>query len=575
MSDINKDKAELISTSMEDLLRELEKEDLIAPCGSAGMSELQCPTTVLEDFDIGEVQEMDPDGFIELLAENDIEGLEVIELDLKRKGQKSPDSPDIPLNEKTMSISSSQGISLLVSKDALRCYVEIDTAAQTRMLTVSILRELLAEAGVTYGIMPDHNLKNKLELAQKEDVGPFLVAMGTPPRKGINASVKFHCQPGGSSVIDNKHENDDPSGSVDYRESSRNITSVSAGEVLAEITGATRGETGTDVYGRPIPGKHGKGVPIRPGKNVARDETGRKYYATASGQPILSSDTISVIPELIIDGDVDFGVGNINFTGSVQIKGTIRDGFRVKAGGDITVKGNIEAAYIECDGNLHARHGITGRNIATVKCSGSIEALYIENADVTVEGNLFVSRGILHSEILCNGNVVVTSRTGRIIGGRVIARNLVETHYAGSEAEVKTEICVGRDANIQKTLWVLEEKKQAISMNLKKLEFIIEKASKASNEGIQISPEIRESLLRVAEKQAELKASLKTISADYTKLTREMFSGIPGRVKVHKLMYANTHLEIGSHMVIVTEPRKHVMLMEDKANLTIQMINLF
>jgi len=41
------------------------------------------------------------------------------------------------------------------------------------------------------------------------------------------------------------------------------------------------------------------------------------------------------MPVYEVDGDVDYGVGNINFIGSVVIKGSIRDGFSVVAGSDI------------------------------------------------------------------------------------------------------------------------------------------------------------------------------------------------------------------------------------------------
>ena len=55
---------------------------------------------------------------------------------------------------------------------------------------------------------------------------------------------------------------------------------------------------------------------------------------------------LNVFPVYEVNGDVDYNIGNIDFVGTVVIRGNILTGFRVKASGDIRVTGGIEGAEV-------------------------------------------------------------------------------------------------------------------------------------------------------------------------------------------------------------------------------------
>jgi len=61
-------------------------------------------------------------------------------------------------------------------------------------------------------------------------------------------------------------------------------------------------------------------------------EDGLKIIAKIDGVVVKEGTRVSIISQLIVSGDVDYHTGNIeDFVDAVQIMGTVREGFKVKA----------------------------------------------------------------------------------------------------------------------------------------------------------------------------------------------------------------------------------------------------
>ena len=52
-----------------------------------------------------------------------------------------------------------------------------------------------------------------------------------------------------------------------------------------------------------------------------------------------------MFPVYVVPGDVDFSTGNIDFIGSVKVMGSVRNGFSVKAEGNVEIMGRLEGLY--------------------------------------------------------------------------------------------------------------------------------------------------------------------------------------------------------------------------------------
>ena len=68
------------------------------------------------------------------------------------------------------------------------------------------------------------------------------------------------------------------------------------------------------------------------GQNVVVTDDG-KFKAVCDGQISLNGKVLSVFLHYMVEGDVDYGCGNISFNGNVTIKGSVLPGFEVKAKG--------------------------------------------------------------------------------------------------------------------------------------------------------------------------------------------------------------------------------------------------
>jgi uncharacterized protein (DUF342 family) len=173
------------------------------------------------------------------------------------------------------------------------------------------------------------------------------------------------------------------------------------------------------------------------------EDTFKDYFATCSGVIFQTDNSITVSPELIIESNVGLGSGNVNYDGSVNINGTIEEGASVKCSGTLTVTGNAESLDITVKQNLELKGGIKGKGKGTVRVKGDLRAKFIENANLEVEGDIFIETNILNSKVYCLGNVFLTGDTGSIIGTELWAFNGLSVPSLGSQAELDTVIEVG------------------------------------------------------------------------------------------------------------------------------------
>lgn len=88
---------------------------------------------------------------------------------------------------------------------------------------------------------------------------------------------------------------------------------------------------------------------------------------------------INVNDVFIVRGNVDSASGNVNANGSVIVQGDVMEGFSVKAGQDISVRGMVEGAILEAKGTISLSNGMNGMGRGTLKAgailSGNISKM--------------------------------------------------------------------------------------------------------------------------------------------------------------------------------------------------------
>lgn len=228
---------------------------------------------------------------------------------------------------------------------------------------------------------------------------------------------------------------------VDYASLSF-VQNVEQGGVICRIIPPTSGVEGRTVLDQEIPAKNGKPATAPKGRNTELSEDGKSLLASRTGHVEFNGRTFQVKPVLEIGGNVDFSTGNLNFLGDVHIHGDICAGFVVRAMGNITVDGVVEACTVEAGGDLVMVKGAQGGNQAVLRASHSIYAKYLENCCVYAKENLQTDC-IINCDVYCDGGVEVRSGRGTIIGGSIRAAHEVSARVVGARSECHTDIFLG------------------------------------------------------------------------------------------------------------------------------------
>lgn len=421
-------------------------------------------------------------------------------------------------------------------------------AGDGKPLSLENLKQAIYAAGVVYGIKDDYTLNKHLVDGKERNV-QIMVAKGSAPGNPVNATIEYPWMKD-EPVMD---EQDDDK--VDLRELHL-VKTVIEQEIIAIKAPARNGEDGSTVTGKKTPGGPGKDIVLKAGANVELSEDGLEYYATSSGTPKLQNNTLSVNPVFVVNGNVDYHTGNINFIGSVEIKGDILDGFVVKAGGNIVVSGNIQKANVIAGGDIIVNGGIITRMEGYIMAEGSVHAKYIENSIVEAEGDVTSIRAIINSYIRSNGSVNCTSREGKIVGGDIMAFDEIRAKVLGTELETTTILRAGYDF---KTYLKLNEEQEILS---------------GINEELTDAEKSMVSLKKEAEKSAsitKLNVRIKELQDKKTKsgsavddLKKSMKTNKSAAIRGEEAMYSGSIAHIGNAKLRISHTMRYTTLTADK-----------
>ena len=319
------------------------------------------------------------------------------------------------------------------------------------------MRQALADQGIVHGL-----LETELaEAVEQGRTGTLLVAQGTPPTRGT--PTRFE------SLLD--------------RLAARPGNRRTGTGGLPRPGQPAAGHAGHAAHAphSPLPGIDGRdvlGQPVLPDEmadtQFSSDMSGVEIdpddplllRAAIAGSPKLINQGVQVNPVVEVDA-VDLTTGNINFEGSLQVRGDISATMEVRVTGDVVVNGTMEAALVEAGGNVTVKGGIIGMaeamqdasgpaRTAHIVCGGELKARFIENAIISAGQNVEVEREIRQCSIAAGGAVNVGAANAQqtaIMGGQIRALQAVRAGTIGSPAGVPTLVQAGLDphADIKRT----------------------------------------------------------------------------------------------------------------------------
>ncbi len=318
-----------------------------------------------------------------------------------------------------------------ISRDGLEAILVL-RSQPAEELRYEDLQQALAEAGVVFGI--DTDILQAI-CARPQAGSRYVVARGKAPKAASDEELVLSFHAGGEL-----HEDD--SGHIDFRNLGT-FNSFKAGDVLASRQCNNAESRGTNVRGEELAPPKCKPAKLSPGRGARLSEDGQSVIAEVSGHACLVGGKISVMESIEVREDVDFSVGNIDFIGNVKIRGSVHPGFQVRAQGDVEIGGNVEKATLECGGNLHIQGLVFGHGNCRIRVGGDAHIGALDQAEVTVVGDLRVENYIRHCHVICGGSIELTGKKGNIVGGEVSAYRHIVAPNIGNPMATLTKLNVG------------------------------------------------------------------------------------------------------------------------------------
>ena len=327
-------------------------------------------------------------------------------------------------------------IAVEIAKDRLTAWIyPRDRDDPRRFDTEEIVAALRA-----HEIKVDEGAEARVEafLAMLSDGGEvperFAIAEGKAAREGTDGEFLW------DESLEKKESAWQDDAPVNYY-TLNSIVTVEQGRRIGTAIASTPGVDGFDVCGNIItPKKSPTDIQLDDTVALAPDDP-CAVVANVAGRPNYEHRVVSIDEILLIEGDVDFAIGNVDAAVAVQITGTIRDCFSVKSKKTVSVCGAIEAADIVAQDDILVNGGIFGRRKSVVTAGRELAAKFCDEADIQAGGDVTITNGVINSHIRTEGKLIVAR--GALIGGQVYAREGVEVGTAGSAGCIPTKIIVG------------------------------------------------------------------------------------------------------------------------------------
>lgn len=361
----------------------------------------------------------------------------------------APPSSDVETSPSKKNFASSEvlpsGIKLIVQEDGNAAFF-LKTEAFSPTISIGQIKELLATRNILHGIVENNEIQHFID-SENYYKKAFKVAQGNAPAVSQGATVKYlfprHKLKAGTIRED---------GTIDFRERGE-IPQVEKGAVLAVKKNVVKGKAGKNIFNDLV--LPPKDIRLKAGRGAYLSEDRLQVIAAVSGHPKISRDgVIFVYENYVIQGDVDFETGNIDYQGDVIVKGCVQNGFKVK-GNNIKAE-STDGAILVAEGNVTVTQGITESNIFA---RGSLSARFVQTSKIGCLGDLKTDKEVVDSHLECSGKVVIN---GVVIHSTISAKMGLYAAQIGMEKAPPSTIRVGIDTFAAKEADTMEQEIERI-----------------------------------------------------------------------------------------------------------------
>lgn len=422
-----------------------------------------------------------------------------------------------------------------------------------KAVTLEKVRETVAAKGVKEGV--DEELLRQLteKAAEGESVTGITFARGTAPKHASSNKIELLVSTSQNEKVKIRED-----GTADYKNTS-SIVSVTKDQHLAKLLPSeTEPTDGVDVTGKALPAKKIQDFQLEIGENI-RQEEGESgaldLYSEIDGELFYDRKSIKVQGIHLVEGDVDLKSGNIKFSGTVQVKGSVTNGFYVISTDSVMIKEAVEGALVSAEKDIIVGQGIKGLGKAVLRSKQNIGASFAEQATILSVANIKLKNSCLRCFVKCNGKLILESDKGDLVGGRTRVRRGLSVHNMGSPGGAETHVSFGQDYLVEDQIEKEEKEIEKIKEKLTKFDFFLhtlEKEGKTAE--LNKGRKEKFKLMKIMEKRGMRVFTLKEKFEEH----------YPSELEIRGTLYPGVVIESHGRFYNVKEEEKKVTLVFDQ-----------
>lgn len=456
-------------------------------------------------------------------------------------------------------------VEVAVSNDKMQARVNLfPPDAKGLALKTEDVMKALNLMKIRYGVNVDiiSNVVKEVNETSKI-VSGVIVAEGLPAINGTDGRINFLVD------VDKKiTPKVRPDGSVDFYDVSA-IVGVQKDQPLAGLIPATPGKPGKNIFDEVINPLTGKACELPAGDNTKISAKDKGILLSAiDGNVRYDGRVISVKPGYEVDGDVDFGVGNIFYKGSVKIKGDVKSGFRLDITDGVEIGGTVEDAIVKSEGKVLIRGGFVGTGKGEIDTRGDVAIRFARNQTI-IANNVTILNEAINCTIYAKNDVVVKGGRLSIVGGHTTAGVKIEVNVLGNEEEVHTEVEVGTDYTRRRGLINVRKEISNLLTILEKVDPDVKRLDEIKGKGLGLSTKQMETLDSLSIHKQDIEERLKNLRDKEALLTKGLNINKDAKVIVNNIVYPGVKVRIGGSTINVIEKyrRKTFSLSGEKINM--------
>lgn len=402
-------------------------------------------------------------------------------------------------------------------------------------------------------------------IKEADQAKTHLIATGQDPEQGSTARFKLLTTPIQQRELVPQMRED---GTLDMRDLG-GIETVDENQPLMERVPPEAGDNGYTVSGEVIFAKppEVKALTAGEGTHISPDNE-NLLLASRKGVPVETPSGLKVDDILMVNHDVDISIGNIDYHGSVMVKGDVKEGMRIKATGDIIINGFVEPAILESQCNITIAQGVVGNHkeevgetpnqeeFSTVLIAqGVITARYAQHAYLCAS-HVQLGTQLLHCLVKAESRIQVGNegqRNAKLVGGYLQADKQIAAGVIGAPSFTKTILDFSAPFNkiSAQIRELVEKQKEKLKLS------IAMQDAKDKLQAMKESPERDEKLSKVLNSESEVTREIHLLDGALDNLKKERIKlKKKVSVRVFDKLYPGVEIRLADEIDTVKEEHR-------------------